>query len=147
MKTINEEVGQKPTRKWLKYRRKLLAVREYFLAHRGDLVRDTERPTDLATHDFADEANDAVNHDIAASVLLATDDVLQEIDAALERIENGTYGICEISGQPIPPARLTAIPWARYTTEAEADLEKRGKASGLRAPGNKPPRSPRRRSR
>lgn len=139
----NETAGQKPIRKWLKYRRKLIALREHFIAHRGGLILDTERATDLATHDFADEANDAVNHDIAASVLLATDDILLEIDAALQRMKQGTYGICESSGQPIPPARLAAIPWARYTTEAEAELEKRGKAPGLRAPGPKRTRSPR----
>jgi RNA polymerase-binding transcription factor DksA len=144
MKMTNETAGKKPGRKWLKYRRKLLALQEHFLAHRGGLVKDAERPTDLATHDFADEANDAVNHDIAASVLLATDDVLQEIDAALLRMQNGTYGICESTGRPIPPARLTAIPWTRYTREAEAELEKRGKASGLSAPGQKRPKSPRR---
>jgi RNA polymerase-binding transcription factor DksA len=140
---INETAGSAAPCKWLKYRRKLIVLREHFLAHRGGLVQDTERPVDLATHDFADEANDAVHHDIAASVLLATDDILHEIDAALQRIEGGTYGTCEITGKQISAARLTAIPWTRYTTDAEAELEKRGKASGLRAPRTKLPRSPR----
>jgi RNA polymerase-binding transcription factor DksA len=146
MKMINDTVGPDAPCKWLKYQRKLVALREHFLAHRGGLVQDTERPADLATHDFADEANDAVHHDVAASVLLATDDVLHEIEAALRRIEGGTYGTCEITGQQIPTARLTAIPWTRYTTEAEAELEKRGKAAGLRVPSTtKRPRSPRQR--
>ena len=119
-----------------------MALREQFLLHRSSLTRDAERPVDLATHDFADEANDAVNHDVAASVLLATDDILLEIDAALQRIENGSYGVCEMTGQPIPPARLAAIPWTRYTIAAEAELERRGRASGLAVPGRKP-KSPR----
>ena len=38
---------------------------------------------------------------------------LAEIDAALQRIEDGTYGTCEVCGKPIPPERLAAIPWAR----------------------------------
>jgi RNA polymerase-binding transcription factor DksA len=38
---------------------------------------------------------------------------LAEIDAALRRIDDGTYGICEVCGKPIPPERLAAIPWAR----------------------------------
>lgn len=43
-----------------------------------------------------------------------------EIDRALERLEDGTYGICEISGQPIPKERLKAIPWARERVEFKA---------------------------
>ena len=38
---------------------------------------------------------------------------LVEIDAALARIEDGTYGICEVCGKPIGADRLRAIPWAR----------------------------------
>jgi DnaK suppressor protein len=38
---------------------------------------------------------------------------LAEIDAALKRIEDGTYGTCEVCGRPIAPERLAAIPWAR----------------------------------
>ncbi|MCU0272617.1 MAG: TraR/DksA C4-type zinc finger protein [Acidimicrobiales bacterium] len=43
-----------------------------------------------------------------------------EIDAALARIEDGTYGICQVSGLPIPPERLEAIPWARERVEYKA---------------------------
>jgi len=42
---------------------------------------------------------------------------LVEIDAALKRIEDGTYGICEVCGKPIPPDRLRAIPWAKLCIE------------------------------
>ncbi len=53
---------------------------------------------------------------------------LREVEAALERMEAGTYGICEDTGEPIPLARLQAIPWARRTAEAEelAEAERRG---------------------
>jgi len=43
--------------------------------------------------------------------------VLQEIDEALERIERGTYGICQATGKPIGKARLRAKPWAKYSYE------------------------------
>jgi RNA polymerase-binding protein DksA len=56
--------------------------------------------------------------------------LLVRIDAALERIANGTYGICTGSGKPIPKARLEAIPWARYCLEYAEMLEK-----GLIEPG------------
>ena len=44
--------------------------------------------------------------------------ILRDIDHALERIEEGTYGICEVTGKPIPVARLRALPWATMTVEA-----------------------------
>ena len=50
--------------------------------------------------------------------------LIADIDDALERIEIGTYGICEGSGKPIPKARLRAIPWARYCVEHARLLEK-----------------------
>jgi RNA polymerase-binding transcription factor DksA len=42
---------------------------------------------------------------------------VEEIDAALERMDKGTYGICRVSGQPIPRERLKAIPWATERVE------------------------------
>jgi len=50
--------------------------------------------------------------------------LISEIDIALERIEDGTYGVCEGSGKPIPKTRLEAIPWARYCVEYATLLEK-----------------------
>ena len=50
--------------------------------------------------------------------------LVKEIDEALDRIENGTYGICEGSENSIPKARLEAIPWAKYCVEYANMLEK-----------------------
>jgi hypothetical protein len=49
-----------------------------------------------------------------------------EIEEALKRIEKNTYGICELTGKQIPRARLEAIPWTRFTVEAQAQLERDG---------------------
>jgi RNA polymerase-binding protein DksA len=51
--------------------------------------------------------------------------LLREIDDALERIEQGTYGICEGTGKPILKARLKAQPWARYCVDYARLLEQR----------------------
>jgi hypothetical protein len=56
----------------------------------------------------------------------ATREVLHEVLEALRRIERGTYGICEITGEPIEEKRLQAIPWARYSFAGQDDLEKGG---------------------
>ena len=58
----------------------------------------------------------------------AAQDTLSEILAALRRIECGTYGICEITGQPIEPERLEAIPWARFSLDSQRELEHDGSA-------------------
>src|SRR5438046_10264897 len=66
------------------------------------------------------------------SLLSQEQDALYEIDHALKRIELGTYGKCEMSGKPIPRARLEAIPFARFTVECQSQLEKQSRASRVR---------------
>lgn len=80
----------------------------------------------------ADAGSDAYDRDFALSLLSQEQDALYEIDEALKRIEVGTYGKCEMSGKPIPRARLEAIPFARFTVECQSQLEKQSKASRMR---------------
>src|SRR5256714_699688 len=80
----------------------------------------------------ADAGSDAYDRDFALSLLSQEQDALYEIDQALKRIELGTYGTCEMSGKPIPRARLEAIPFARFTVECQSQLEKQSKASRVR---------------
>ena len=80
----------------------------------------------------ADAGSDAYDRDFALSLLSQEQDALYEIDQALKRIELGTYGKCEMSGKPIPRARLEAIPFARFTVECQSQLEKQNKASRVR---------------
>jgi RNA polymerase-binding transcription factor DksA len=53
-------------------------------------------------------------------------DAVYEIDEAMMRIRRGTYGICELTGKPIERLRLEAIPWTRFSADAEQQLEKNG---------------------
>jgi DnaK suppressor protein len=80
----------------------------------------------------ADAGSDAYDRDFALSLLSQEQDALYEIDQALKRIELGTYGVCEMSGKPIPHMRLEAIPFARFTVECQSQLEKQNKASRVR---------------
>jgi RNA polymerase-binding transcription factor DksA len=80
----------------------------------------------------ADAGSDAYDRDFALSLLSQEQDALYEIDEALKRIEIGTYGKCEMSGKPIPRARLEAIPFARFTVECQSQLEKQSKAARMR---------------
>ncbi|MFP6885106.1 MAG: TraR/DksA C4-type zinc finger protein [Roseibacillus sp.] len=70
-----------------------------------------------------DAGSDAYDRDFALNLLSKEQDALQEVQAALERIVAGTYGICGISGKKIPQARLEAIPFARLTVECQSQWE------------------------
>jgi RNA polymerase-binding transcription factor DksA len=82
----------------------------------------------------ADAGSDAYDRDFALSLLSQEQDALYEIDEALKRVDAGTYGVCEMSGKPIPHARLEAIPFARFTVECQSQLEKQNKLSRARVP-------------
>ena len=56
--------------------------------------------------------------------IYAYNKALNEIEEAILRIKNGTYGSCEVTGKAIPAARLTAVPFARYSVEGQAEYEK-----------------------
>ena len=75
---------------------------------------------------MADSGTDNFDRDFALSLLSSDQDALYEVEEALTRIEKNTYGVCELTGKSIPKARLQAIPWARFTVEAQAQLEKEG---------------------
>ena len=77
----------------------------------------------MPTHE-ADAGSDNYEIENILELMDSERKLLNEIDDALDRIENGTYGICEGSHQIIPKARLKAIPWAKYCVEYASMLEK-----------------------
>ncbi|MEN9979845.1 MAG: TraR/DksA C4-type zinc finger protein [candidate division WOR-3 bacterium] len=70
---------------------------------------------DLSSHrtHVADQGTENYQRELASQLKSIESDALREIDAALDRIARGTYGICERCGEPIPLARLEVIPYAR----------------------------------
>src|SRR5438445_680071 len=75
---------------------------------------------------MADSGTDNFDRDFALSLLSSDQDAIYEIEEALKRIERNTYGICELTGKLIPKTRLEAIPWTRFTVQAQAQLEREG---------------------
>ena len=57
------------------------------------------------------------------SLIAHLDDALREVDAALQRLDAGTYGRCEVDGEPIPDERLEALPATRYCLVHEQEQE------------------------
>jgi len=75
--------------------------------------RETEADAQPTTFDPADTASDTTQRTEDLSILESLEVELTEIDAALSRVADGTYGIDELTGEPIDPARLEAVPTAR----------------------------------
>jgi RNA polymerase-binding transcription factor DksA len=117
---------------WVKYYNRLLELREQLLKQRDGLAKESAQQLPTYSLHMADTGTDNFDRDFALSLLSSDQDALYEIEAALKRIEKNTYGICELTGKPIPKARLDAIPWARYTVEAQAQLERSGMAKQRR---------------
>ena len=72
---------------------------------------------------MADIGTDTYDQDFMLGLAANERDQLREIDAALQRIEDRSYGVCQLTGKPIPKARLDAKPWAKYTIEAARKME------------------------
>jgi RNA polymerase-binding transcription factor DksA len=73
---------------------------------------------------MADAGTDTFDRDFALSMVASEQEALSEIDAAIKRIHDGSYGICEITQKPIAKERLLAVPFTRHSAEAQKDLER-----------------------
>jgi RNA polymerase-binding transcription factor DksA len=91
----------------------------------GLAKESAEEMSNYSLH-MADSGTDNFDRDFALSLLSSDQDAIYEIEEALKRIEKNTYGICELTGKPIPLPRLDAIPWTRFTVEAQSQLEREG---------------------
>ncbi len=77
------------------------------------------------THHLGDVGSEVEEDEMNFQLLERTKKYVNEINDALERIENGTYGICEATGKPIEKGRLDAVPHTRFSMEAkEKGLDK-----------------------
>ena len=98
----------------------------------GDAIARSEQDVRVASEPEVGDPIDRSVGDTAADEALqstSTDsETLEQVEDALRRIEQGSYGKCVICGKPIEPARLEAIPWTPYCL---ADQQKLEKAEGL----------------
>jgi RNA polymerase-binding transcription factor DksA len=117
---------QKVKSEWQKYYQRLLELREQLLHQMNGLAQESAQEISGYSLHMADSGTDNFDRDFALSLLSSDQDAVYEIEEALKRIEKKTYGVCELTNKPIPRARLDAIPWARFTVEAQAQLERDG---------------------
>ena len=120
----NGEVKVKP--EWAKFYAHLLELRDQLLKQMSGLAKESAQEMAGYSLHMADSGTDNFDRDFALSLLSSDQDAIFEIEEALKRIEKHTYGVCELTGKAIPRARLEAIPWTRFTVQAQAQLEREG---------------------
>jgi len=73
---------------------------------------------------MADGGINTFDRDFVLSLVSNEQEALSEIDSAIKRIRDGTYGICEVTGKPIAKDRLLAVPFTRYSADAQKQIER-----------------------
>ena len=137
-KMTEVEIIQKPTppkpiktklsKKELNHYKNLLLIKRAELV--GDLssieaeaLRSNDGDLSNMPIHMADIGSDTYEQDFMLGMAESERQRLREIDEALLRIQNRTYGVCQMTGKTIPTARLEAKPWAKYTIESARQLE------------------------
>jgi RNA polymerase-binding transcription factor DksA len=100
-------------------RRLLLGRREDLLNRYRRVERDRMHGADPLVPDFADQAVQTQNDETLEAIGAAAQEEVLQIDHALQRIDMGTYGVCENCGESIAPERLRVVPYASRCSRCE----------------------------
>lgn len=120
-------IRQSRTELDIEYFRSLLLSERGRLEAERDQLRNRGGEMDGAMPEEADSEEDTA--DMASAMMdkefdLSVEDEVEElllaVDHALQKMDDGTYGVCDMSGEPIPRGRLELIPWASLTVECQA---------------------------
>jgi DnaK suppressor protein len=83
-----------------------------------------ENEGDFTEHDSGDMSRDIYDREVDATIAEQIQQRLEIVDRALQKVEEGTYGLSDISGEPIPRGRLEAVPEAVRTVEEQQQFER-----------------------
>lgn len=86
-------------------------------------VKTPDEATGYSQHQ-ADQGTDDFDRTISLELTSKEYDILKQIDRALEKIKENSYGVCDVTGEDIPLARLEAVPYATMTVKAQEKFEK-----------------------
>ncbi|MDX2146944.1 MAG: TraR/DksA C4-type zinc finger protein [Planctomycetota bacterium] len=128
--------GDRPAAQTPFNKRELARYRGILLDKKRELVGDVSKMEEQALRaesgslsntpqHMAEQGSETYDQSLALEIAAADRRLLKEIDDAIARIDAGSYGVCEVSGKPISPARLEELPWARHSIEAARELERR----------------------
>jgi RNA polymerase-binding transcription factor len=113
-------------RKQERFKKNLLAMRGEILSKAKKLKEDSYTLGTDGIQDMADAASNSYNIDILMSISDNDLNLLKDIDNCLDKIKNGTYGICEECEEKISEKRLEANPVARYCITCKRMMEEKG---------------------
>ncbi len=134
-KVVVEDNVDKVPKKWKKFYTNLINMRDKIEAdineHSQEYIGRSSREDsgDLTTN-TSDAGTETFERDLAFSLFSNEKELLSEIELAIDRIMDGSYGVCEITGKPIDQERLEAIPYTRYSLEGQQQME-RNKRSNI----------------
>lgn len=116
--------------KWKKYYKLLTEIKDRVLNRTSNKADMVSNDNGELSHENSNQGMDAADigsknfeRDMAMNLMSAEQNIISEVNAAIERMRNGTYGVCEVTGKPIPESRLLAIPFARCTIEGQRQRE------------------------
>lgn len=110
--------------------------KQILLRKRAELMGDVENMEGMALKDtsgslshlpqhVAEAGSDAYDQSLALDIAGVDRKLIKEIDDAINRIADGSYGLCQVTGKPINKERLEELPWTRYSIDAAREHEKR----------------------
>ena len=110
---------------------RLETLRDEVLSEHGDGSAEADALGELSTFDQhqADVGSEVFEREKDLSIVQHIDEQIEEVEAAIARLDDGTYGTCERCGKPIAEERLDAIPWARLCLEDQSAGERAGGAA------------------
>ena len=111
-----------------KQKERLQSLREELLrimrtAEEDERTR-TEQDVDFTEHDAGDMSRDIFDREVDATIVEQVEQRLAIVERAMQKIEEGTYGLSDVSGEPIPRGRLEAVPEAIRTVEEQQRFER-----------------------
>jgi DnaK suppressor protein len=112
-------------------RDRLQRIRDGLSAEAGEAAGEREALSELSLADQhpADLGTEMFEREKDMSILDRIDAEIADVDRALKRVDDGTYGVCEACGRPIPKARLDVRPEARFCVDDQARAEREARAS------------------
>lgn len=125
---------KKLTKKDLTYfKEKLIGEKQKVLEEMGNLqnnnlmqsISDQSGEISRYSYHLGDTASLSYGREFSMGLAERQQKYLEQVDEALERIDNGTYGICKVTGEPIPIERLEEVPVAKYSVKGKEILEKK----------------------
>ncbi len=107
-------------------REQLLQMREEILTEAKRFYAESQTLGKDGVPDIGDMSSNSYNQEVLMNLSNAQQGRVRDIDAALERVDKGVYGLCQRCEEEISPKRMEVRPFSRYCIDCKAEVEKFG---------------------